>query len=104
MRWRLSYGISKCTTGFITTPPSAFLQADFLQRRRPRIRVDEHQRRLLHTWADAAGPDVIEDAREAGAVVEHLLDLMQHRFALLAIELARLFLVERLDIRVRAVR
>src|SRR5207244_13170225 len=52
---------------------------------------------------DAARPDIFHDRRVADALVKELLDLVQHRLALLAVHLARLLLVERLDVGVGAV-
>src|SRR4029450_6145747 len=84
--------------GPATRPPNAS------QRRRPRVRLDQHQRRLGDARPDAARPDELPERPEAHALVEELLDLMQRRLALAAIRFARLLLVERLDVGVRAAR
>src|SRR5215813_179286 len=85
-------------------PPLTLLQSDFLERRRPWIRIDQHEARLLHARAHAARPDVLEDRAEAHALVEDLLDLVQHRLPLLAVGLARLLLVERVDVGITTIR
>ena len=69
-------------------PSSVLLQAHVLERRRPRVRVDHHQRRLGHPRPDRARPDVLEDRRQAHALVDGLLDLVQDRLALLPVGLA----------------
>src|SRR6266849_6251217 len=74
------------------------LQPDLLERRRPGIGVDQHQRGLLHARPDPAGPEELEDGPESHALVERLLDLVQHDLALLPIGLHGLLLVERVDI------
>src|SRR6266850_190393 len=80
------------------------LEPYLLERRRPRIGIDEHQCGLLHARPDAARPVELEDGRETHALVEHLLDLEQQGLALLAIRLHGLLLVERVDVRIAAVR
>src|SRR5215467_13780258 len=82
---------------------SALFQAYVFERRRPRIRVDHHERRIGYPRPDAARPDVFEDRRDPHAVGHDLLDLVQERLALLAIGLARLLLVERVDLGIAAV-
>src|SRR4029077_409471 len=82
---------------------SVLSQAHVFERRRPRIRVDQHERGLRHPRADSAGPDVLEDRRDPHALVHDLLDLVQERLALLAIGLAGLPLVEVVDVGVAAV-
>src|SRR4029453_2386671 len=75
-----------------------FLESHFLERCRPGIRVDEHQRRFLDPRPHAARPDVLPDRSEADALVDELLDLMQERLALLLVGDERLLLVERVDV------
>src|SRR5438105_4585403 len=70
------------------------LQPYLLEWRRPGIGVDQHQRRFLHAGPDSARPEELEDRPEPHALVEGLLDLVQHGLALLAIGLDRLLLVE----------
>src|SRR5881628_2917736 len=86
-------------------PDSSFcLEPDLLVGRRPGIRVDQEQRRLGHAGADAARPDEFVERTEADAVVDELLDLVKHGFALAAVGLARLLPEERIDVRVGAAR
>src|SRR3989442_11911840 len=82
----------------------ALLEPHLFERRRPRIRVNEHERGVLHARTDPARPDVVVDRREAHAVVELLLNLREHRRALLLVQLLRLLAVERLDVGIGAVR
>src|SRR5262245_63923043 len=56
---------------------SVLLQAHVFERRRPRIRIDQHERGLGHPGPDPAGPDVLEDGCDAHALVHELLDLVQ---------------------------
>src|SRR5262245_19432602 len=72
-------------TGARVTRALLFLQPHLFQRRGPGVRVDQVQRRLVHAGADPAGPPVLEDRREAYALVQGLLDLVQHGLALLAV-------------------
>src|SRR5262245_37315977 len=65
---------------------------------RPGIRVDLQQGRLGHPRADAARPDVLPDRPEPHPLVQELLDLVEHRLALLAIRLAGLLLEQVVDI------
>src|SRR5581483_4823562 len=64
---------------------------------------DQHERRLLDARPDATRPHVLEDRRDADALVHQPLDLVEQQLALAAIELVRLLLVERVDVRVAAV-
>src|SRR3989442_13435383 len=82
----------------------ALLEPDLFEGRRPRIRVNEHERRVLHARTDPARPDVVVDRGEADAAAELLLDLGEHRRALLLVQLLRLLPVERLDVGIGAVR
>src|SRR4030095_11356590 len=75
------------------------LQAHLLEGRRPGIRVDEHQRGLGRARAHRARPDVGVDRGEAYALGQLLLDAVEQRLALLAVDLARLLGVEGLDVR-----
>src|SRR5262245_18310422 len=81
----------------------ARLQAHLFEGSRPRVRVDQHQRRLGHPRPDAAWPDVLEDGPEPYALVEDLLDLMEHRLALLPAGLHGLLPVERVVVGIAAV-
>src|SRR5207249_7873004 len=58
---------------------SAWLEPDLLERSRPRVGVDQHQRGLGHAGPDAARPDELVERTEPRALVEELLDLMQQR-------------------------
>src|SRR5262245_5138134 len=82
---------------------SVLLQPDVLERRRPGVGRDRHERRILDARPDPAGPDVLEDRRDARALVHDLLNLVQERLALLAIGLARLLLVEGIGVGIAAV-
>src|SRR6266498_54995 len=84
-------------------PLSLLLQPHLLERRRPRIRIDQHQRGLLHAQPDRARPVEFEDGPESHALVEGLLDLVQHGLALLPVGLHGLLLVERVDVGIAAV-
>src|SRR5215212_3489944 len=75
------------TPGF---PDSGTLQPHFFERRRPRVRVDQHQPWFLDPRADPARPDIVEDRREPGALVQQPLNLMQRCLALGAIGLGQL--------------
>src|SRR5262249_20180957 len=54
---------------------SLLLEADLLERRRPRVRVDQHERGVFNPRPDRARPDVVVDGCEAHTLVEDLLDL-----------------------------
>src|SRR5580765_8651266 len=101
------YAGSKARRSTVTTSraisTSALLQPHVFERRRPGIGVDQHERRILDARPDAAGPDVLEDRRDARALVHDLLDLVQERLALLTVGLARLLLVERVGVGIAAV-
>ena len=64
---------------------SAPFQTHILEGGGPGKGVDEHQRRLLHPWPDAARPEVEPDGREHDALVHELLDLVQQNLPLLPI-------------------
>src|SRR5437879_11094852 len=83
----------------ISVPPELYL----FERRRPRVGIDQHQRRLLDPWAHAARPDVVPDRPEPHPLVQELLDLMEQRLAFAAIAHEGLFLVQRVDVGVAAV-
>src|SRR2546427_905667 len=85
-------------------PDSFRFEPDLLVGRRPGIRVDQEQRRLGHAGADAAGPDEFVEGTEADTVVDELLDLVEHGFALAAVALPRLLSRERIDAGGRAAR
>src|SRR2546430_12678898 len=72
----------------IRRPPRStlFPYTTLFRSRRPRIGIDHHERRVLHARSDPAGPDVLEDRRDPRALVHELLDLVQHRLALLRSE------------------
>src|SRR5262245_36132724 len=85
----------------VSSPPVAWvllLQPDFLIGRRPRVRVDEQECRLGHAGTDAARPDVVEEAGEAHALEGDLLDALEHRLALLAVELSGLLGEQLIDV------
>src|SRR6266478_6705044 len=82
-----------------SVPPELHL----FERRRPRVGIDQHQRRLLDPWAHAARPDVVPDRPEPHPLVQELLDLMEQRLAFTAIAHEGLFLVQRVDVGVAAV-
>src|SRR5205823_6481444 len=86
------------------TPVSLPLQADVLERRGPRVGVDQHETRLRDTRADPARPDELVQRTEPHAVVERLLDAVEQGFALPGIGFSRLLLEERLDIGIGAAR
>src|SRR5205823_3013480 len=74
------------------------LQPDILERRRPRKRVDLHQRGLLDARPDPARPEEVVDRRKPGPLVQHFLDLVQHCFALRMVRFRELLLIELIDI------
>src|SRR5207244_11293656 len=76
-------------------PPSFLLETNVFERRRPRIRIDHHQRRLLHPRTDATRPDLLVDRCDPHPGGEHLLALVQQRLTLLPVGCARLRAVER---------
>src|SRR4030095_6045531 len=80
------------------------LEAHLLVGRRPGIRIDQEQRRLGYARADAAGPDELVEGTEAHAVVDELLNLVEHGFALAPVGLTRLLFEERVDVGVGAAR
>src|ERR1051325_8782102 len=57
---------------------------------------------VLHARAHADGEAEVIDGREERLVVDELLDLVEHRLALLLVELALLALEEVVDLRPRA--
>src|SRR4051812_35209518 len=85
--------ISRQSQNFATGPLLP-LQSDILERRRPRIRIDLHQPGILNARPDPARPVIIPDRREARAIVQDLLDLVQHRLAFLRVRLGQLLLIQ----------
>src|SRR5256885_6359064 len=83
--------------------PSFLLETNVFERRRPRIRIDHHQRRLRHPRTDATRPDVLVDRCDPDPVVDDLLDLVQQRLTLLPVGFSRLLSVERVDVGIAAV-
>src|SRR3954453_11841075 len=79
------------------------LQLYILERRRPRKRIDLHQRRVRDPRPNPARPEIVPDRREAHALVQDLLDIGQHRAALLGIGFAQLLLVQLIEIRPAAI-
>src|SRR5882672_4164401 len=104
-RWSTpaSFNPSDATVTRSSMPPSFLLETNVFERRRPRIRIDQHQRRLLDPGADAARPDILVDRRDPDPVVDDLLDLVQERLALLPVGFSRLLSVERVDVGIAAV-
>src|SRR5207245_9112989 len=82
----------------------SLLRPYLLERCRPGIGIDQHQRGLLHARPDSARPEELEDGPEAHALVEGLLDLVQQGLAPLAIGLDGLVLVQGVDVGLAAVR
>src|SRR5215510_414753 len=85
------------------TRTSVLPEANLFEWRGPGVWVDQHQRGLLDAGTDAARPHVLPDGAEADALVDELLDLVQHRLALAAIGDERLLLEQRVDVGVAAV-
>jgi len=81
-----------CAACAISSVPS---EPHLFERRRPGIRVDQHQRRLFDAWPHAARPDVFPDRTEPHPLVDELLDLVQQSLAFAAIGHERLLPVER---------
>src|SRR5258708_4868168 len=75
------------------------LELQILVRCRVREALDVVHTRFLHPRADAPEEGQLVDGHVHRAVLHDLLDLMQHAFALLAIQLAGLALEEALDLR-----
>src|SRR6185295_15481895 len=83
---------------------SILFQTHLFQRRRPRVGVDQHQRRLGHARAHPARPHVLEDGTVPDALMYEALDVVQNRLPLLPIGLNGLLLEERVDIGIAAIR
>src|SRR5262245_20252328 len=79
-------------------------EPDLFVRRRIRERGNQGESRLLHPWAHASNEPILPDRDKYDLVAEDLLDLVQHLFALLSVELPGLTLEEILDLRQDAVR
>src|SRR3989442_6334215 len=79
------------------------LEPDLLVRVRKRVAGDEAERRLLEARPVAAQEGGLEERCEHGALVHELLDAVQHRLALLRIELDRLLAEQPVDVRIAAV-
>src|SRR3954452_13286821 len=77
---------------------SATLQPHFFERRRPRVRVDQHHPRFLDPRTYSARPDIVENGREPGPLVQQPLNLVQRCLAFRAIGLGQLPRVKRIDI------
>src|SRR5712692_5142907 len=77
---------------------SRLLQANLFVRRRPWIRIDQQQPRLLHARADPARPDVEEERRDDHALVHDPLDPVQERLALAHVRFDVLLPVEIVEI------
>src|SRR5437899_3892430 len=78
------------------------LEPDLLVRVRKRVAGDEAERRLLEARPVAAQEGGLEERCEHGALVHELLDAVQHRLALLRIELDRLLAEQPVDGRIAA--
>src|SRR5207237_2796126 len=83
---------------------SAPLEADVLERGRPRIRIDHQEGGVGDAGPDGARPDVLVDRGEAHALVDELLDLVEQGLALFPVELAGLLLPQRVDVGIGAAR
>src|SRR5262252_10746138 len=84
-------------------PASLRLELDVFVGRRPGIVRDEAVPRLRDARADALQNGELPDRQEHTLVVDELLDTLQQRLALSQIELARLVLEQRVDVRIAAV-
>src|SRR5258705_4124853 len=69
------------------------LQPHILQRSRPRKGIDLHQRDLLDARPDPARPEIVEDRRKPGPLVQGFLDPVQHHLALRRVRFGELPLV-----------
>src|SRR5256886_3849227 len=79
------------------------LELHVLVRRRIGVAGDQPQTRLLHPGPVAVDERELPDRDEHRLLVHDLLDLVQQRLALLAIQLGSLILEERIDLRIAAV-
>src|SRR5437764_13949558 len=95
-RWRRSGGPG-------APPPRVSLQPEILDRARVGEALDPAPRRLGDARADAADEALLEDRRHQHVVGDDLLDLLQQRLALAAVELPGLPLEEIVHLRQRAV-
>src|SRR6478609_934335 len=95
---RISFATVLLHLGAPAFSDSGTLQPHFFERRRPRVRVDQHQPRFLDPRTHPARPDIVEDRREPGPLVQQPLNLVQHCRALRAIGLGQLPRVKRIDI------
>src|SRR3954453_3725448 len=77
---------------------SGTLQPHFFERRRPRVRVDQHQPRFLDPRTHPARPNIVEDRREPGPLVQQALNLVQRRLAFGSICLRQLPRVQLIDV------
>src|SRR3954452_6886620 len=105
---RSSIGIcpqKPCRAGELYSPTTRLgpLQFHVFERRRPRERVDLHQRRLLDPRPDAAGPEIVVDRREPGSLVQELLHPVQQFLAFRRVRFRQLLLIEPVDIRPSAI-
>src|SRR5919201_4736770 len=87
-----------CNTASAPRSSASALYLQVLVRRGVREALDVIDGRLLHAGPDAPEERELVDRHVQHAVVHDLLDLVQQRLALLAVELARLPLEEILDL------
>src|SRR6516165_3430673 len=78
-------------------------QRHILVRRRVDMARNQTESGFPHPGADAIDGGLLPKRREDRALVDELLDPVQRRFAPRAIELARLLLEQRVDVRIVAV-
>src|SRR5262249_2867145 len=80
------------------------LEPQLLVGRRVWVTGDQREAGLRHTWPVAVEERELPDRRHHRALVDHLLDAMEDRLALLRSRLARLLADEALQLRIPAVR
>src|SRR5206468_6633247 len=83
--------------------PLLALELQLLVGRRPRIVGDEAKPGLRNPWAVRLQKGQLPDRQVHDLLVDQLLDAMQHRLALLRVELGRMLPEESVDIGIAAV-
>src|SRR5262245_7426591 len=82
--------------------PSLALDSQVFEWRCPRVRVDEHEPGLGHAGPEATGPDELVEGAEPHPVIDELLDLVKHGFALAPVGFPSLLPEQVVDVRVGA--
>src|ERR1051325_911123 len=83
---------------------SLFLQLQVFERRRVEMARNQSEAGLRHARTDAIEERHLEEREVEHLVVHELLDLVERRFALLAVHHAALLVEQAVDVRMAAVR